>query len=104
MMRTSLQRRIQYSGFINALSLKLESVFWLVVVRSRVLMILFFPVFVLLFLFGWVLYVAGDRQTSGKTASRKKAGAHGLENELISNEEGLEVGVFEEVEEEQFAN
>jgi hypothetical protein len=67
-------------------------------------MILLFPVFVLLFLLGWVLYVVGDRQTSDKTASRKKTSVHSSEDESTVNEEGLEMGVIDEIVEEQFAD
>lgn len=72
--------------------------------RSRALLILFFPVFALLLLLGWVLYVVGDKQTSGKTASKEKTSVHSPEPESTAEEVDLEVGVIDEILEEQFAD
>jgi len=60
-------------------------------------MIVFLPVFVFLFLVGWILYVAGDKRM--KDAPERKTD-NSLKEEL-TKDDGVEMGLIEKTVKEQ---
>ena len=80
---------------------KAENLLLVATMRRRVLMIVFLPVFVFLFIVGWILYVAGDKRMSKDTPERKTDNS--LEEEL-TEDDGVEIGLIEETLKEQPAN
>ena len=65
--------------------------FWLGALRIRGLRILLYPVVVLLFLLGWVLYVVGERQACSEAISDTEEGS--LEDSTLNDDE-LEFGLI----------
>jgi hypothetical protein len=79
---------------------KAENLLLVATMRRRVLMIVFLPVFVFLFLVGWILYVAGDKRM--KDVPERKTD-NNLEEEL-TEDDGVEMGLIEKTVKEQPAN
>jgi hypothetical protein len=79
---------------------KAENLLLVATMRRRVLMIVFLPFFVFLFLVGWILYVAGDKRM--KDVPERKTD-NNLEEEL-TEDDGVEIGLIEETLKEQPAN
>lgn len=60
----------------------------------RIKLILFFPIFVLIFMLGWALYVIGDSQARGNTGSLK----HNIDRDQEKHTDAeLRMGLIEEV-------
>ena len=80
---------------------KAENLLLVATMRRRVLMIVFLPVFVFLFIVGWILYVAGDKRMSKDAPERKTDNS--LEEEP-TEDDGVEMGLIEKTVKEQPAN
>jgi hypothetical protein len=80
---------------------KAENLLLVATMRRRVLMIVFLPVFVFLFIVGWILYVAGDKRMSKDAPERKNDNS--LEEELIEDD-GVEMVLIEKTVKEQPAD
>ena len=72
--------------------------FWLSALGIRGLRILLFPVVVVLFIVGWVLYVLGERQASCEAPSKPEDDS--FEDSTLIDDE-IEFGLIDEVVEEQ---
>ena len=68
--------------------------------RIRGLRILLFPIAVPLILLGWALYVVGDRQAYTKFETKE----HAPNKKSITNEHQVEMGLIDEILEEQKAS
>jgi hypothetical protein len=72
--------------------------------ESRILKILLFPIIALIFIVGWILYVVGDKQTSNNSADERKIRSVVSEDNSTSIEDYTDLGILEEVVEEQLAD
>jgi len=77
---------------------------WLDALRIRGLRILLFPVVAPLILLGWALYVVGEKQAYSKLATEWKAKELDLAERSTTNEDKVEVGLIDEILEEQIAD
>jgi hypothetical protein len=59
----------------------------------RILRILLFPVFVPLFLLGWVIYFVGNWQMSKTAETKTKTSDRSLEEESPANDVDVEMGL-----------
>jgi hypothetical protein len=80
---------------------KAENLLLVATMRRRVLMIVFLPVFVFLFIVGWILYVAGDKRMSKEAPERKTDESI---KEEPTEDDGVEMGLIEKTVKEQPAN
>ena len=80
---------------------KAENLLLVATMRRRVLMIVFLPVFVFLFIVGWILYVAGDKRMSKDAPERKNDNS--LEEEP-TEDDGVEMVLIEKTVKEQPAD
>lgn len=71
--------------------------------RIRGLRILLFPVIAPLILLGWVLYVVGDRQAYSQLATKRKTKTLDPDEKSTANEAKVEMGLIDEISEEQLA-
>ena len=67
--------------------------------QRRLVVILTFPLIIIFFLIGWVLYCIGGKQPSLKKETERKSNAVKNKAESFSEEE-IEIGLIEEVREE----
>jgi len=72
--------------------------------RTRGLRILLFPIAVPLILLGWTLYVVGDRQAYSKLETKRKTKERNPNKKSTTNEEQVEMGLIDEILEEQMTS
>ena len=94
----------QYLEFINLFYWELKSSCWLDALRIRGLRILLFPVVAPLILLGWVLYVVGDRQAYSQLANKKNAKELNPDEKPTAHEAKVEMGLIDEILEEQLTD
>ena len=69
-------------------------------VRNRIVTILFFPIFIILFTVGWALYSTGKKQTPNKKTPQRELNV-AVKDAEEAEEDSMEVGLIENLNEEQ---